>query len=209
LLRNTQGATAQFIGIGLWIAVYFVENKQVMTVCFSVDFRNLEIKVKNTSALMQLSTSRIAQAKHPRREMPAAVRKTLLLIDDREDELGLRQSVLEHFGYVVLAAGTGQEGLELLASHAVDEVLLDYQMPEMNGEMVATEMRRTKPGVPILMLSGCVSVPKSVRKLVDRFIAKGVSSEFLLREIERLLNRLRRPMRSGRSVTARKSTALA
>jgi CheY-like chemotaxis protein len=208
LLRNTQGATAQFIGIGLWIAVYRVENKQVMTVCFSVDFRNLEIKVKNTSALMQLSTSRIAQAKHPRREM-TAVRKTLLLIDDREDELGLRQSVLEHFGYGVLAAGTGQEGLELLASHAVDEVLLDYQMPEMNGEMVATEMRRTKPGVPILMLSGCVSVPKSVRKLVDGFIAKGVSLEFLLREIERLLNRLRRPMRSGRSVTARKSTALA
>lgn len=188
--------------------MYLVENKQVMTVCFSVDFRNLEIKVKNTSALMQLSTSRIAQAKHPRREM-TAVRKTLLLIDDREDELGLRQSVLEHFGYGVLAAGTGQEGLELLASHAVDEVLLDYQMPEMNGEMVATEMRRTKPGVPILMLSGCVSVPKSVRKLVDGFIAKGVSLEFLLREIERLLNRLRRPMRSGRSVTARKSTALA
>jgi len=51
-------------------------------------------------------------------------------------------------------------------------VILDYQMPEMNGELVAAEMRKTNPRVPILMLSGCESLPENALQLVDEFIAK-------------------------------------
>ena len=51
-------------------------------------------------------------------------------------------------------------------------MILDYQMPEMNGELVAAEMRKTNPRVPILMLSGCESLPENALQLVDEFIAK-------------------------------------
>ena len=127
----------------------------------------------------------------------AAHQKTLLVIDDRQDELDLRKVVLEHSGYTVLSAASGLEGLELLASHAIDEVLLDYQMREMDGGVVAAAMRKSHPAVPILMLSGCVSVPKSVLQLVDEFIPKGNPNKFLLSAVERLLRdfRERKPVR--------------
>ena len=135
--------------------------------------------------------------------------KTLLLVDDQPDELNLRKIVLEHSGYTVLTAANGSEGLALLASHAIDEVLLDYQMPGMNGGLVADAMRKAYPGVPILMLSGCVSLPKSALQFVDGFIAKGNSSRFLLKTVERLLHnfRNRKPVRSVRCRLARKATA--
>jgi len=40
-------------------------------------------------------------------------------------------------------------------------------MPEMNGELVAAEMKRTNPRIPILMLSGRMSLPESALQLVD------------------------------------------
>ncbi len=68
-------------------------------------------------------------------------------------------------------------------------MILDYQMPEMNGELVAAEMRKTNPRVPILMFSGCVSPPESALQLVDEFIAKGDPVEFLLLTVQQLLSR--------------------
>jgi two-component system response regulator GlrR len=135
-------------------------------------------------------------------------RKTLLLIDDQPDELSLRKIILEHSGYTVLTAVSGREGLQLLASDAIDEVLLDYQMPEMNGGMVAAEMRKTHPGVPILLISGCVSLPKSVRRLVDGFIAKGVPPKRLLVAVERRLNKLKKRKPVGSVSHSRMATTV-
>src|SRR5438132_6247323 len=87
--------------------------------------------------------------------------ETLLCIDDNQSSLNICKIILEDFGYKVLTASSAREGLEIFASHVIDAVILDYQMPEMNGELVAAEMRRTKPRVPILMLSGWVSLPES------------------------------------------------
>jgi DNA-binding NarL/FixJ family response regulator len=77
-------------------------------------------------------------------------------------------------------------------------VILDYQMPEMNGELVAAEMRRTKPRVPILMLSGWVSPPKSALQLVDEFVAKGDPVEFMLLAVHQVLSHgnKRKPVRT-------------
>ena len=67
-------------------------------------------------------------------------------------------------------------------------MILDYQMPEMNGELVAAEIRKTNPRVPILMLSGCLSLPESALQLVDEFIAKGDPVEFFLLAVQQLLS---------------------
>jgi CheY-like chemotaxis protein len=104
--------------------------------------------------------------------------KTLLCVDDNRSSLNIFKIILEDFGYRVLAAKTGREGLEVFASNAIDAVILDYQMPEMNGELVAAEMKRTNPRVPILMLSGCGSLPQSALQFVDEFVAKGDPVEF-------------------------------
>ena len=125
-------------------------------------------------------------------------RKTLLCIDDNQSCLNIHKIILEGLGYVVLTASSGREGLEVFASNAIDAVILDYQMPDMNGEMVAAEMKKMNPPVPILMLSGCVSLPERALRLVDEFIPKGNPAEFLLLAVQQLLSRgeKRKPVRA-------------
>ena len=127
----------------------------------------------------------------------ASGQQTLLCIDDNQSSLKICKIILEDFGYKVSTASSAREGLEIFASHVIDAVILDYQMPEMNGELVAAEMRRTKPRVPILMLSGWVSLPESALLLVDEFVAKGDPVEFMLLAVRQVLSRneKRKPVR--------------
>ena len=109
--------------------------------------------------------------------MPAAVypalqSAVLLCIDDNEDVLECEKSFLESFGYSVLTAASGSKGLELASKHSVDVVILDYFMPEMNGQEVAIEIRRLRPEAAIIMLSGAADVPEQALRWVDAFIAK-------------------------------------
>ena len=92
----------------------------------------------------------------------AGRQKTLLCVDDNQSSLKICKMVLEDFGYRVLTASSGREGLEVFVSNAIDAVILDYQMPEMNGELVAAEIRKTNPRVPILMLCLRVSAQRAL-----------------------------------------------
>jgi two-component system cell cycle sensor histidine kinase/response regulator CckA len=110
----------------------------------------------------------------------------LLCIDDNEDMLECEKSFLESFGYTVLTAASGGKGLELASIYPVDVVIVDYLMPEMNGQEVAIKMRRLNPQAPIIMLSGTVDVPEQALKLVDAFIAKDRLASQLLPTIAQL-----------------------
>ena len=123
--------------------------------------------------------------------------KTLLCVDDHQSSLKICKIILESSGYRVLTASSGREGLKVFASNVIDAVILDYDMPEMNGELVAAEMKRTNPEIPILMLSGWVSLPESALRLVDEFVVKGDGIEFMLLTIQQVLSRgeKRKPLR--------------
>ena len=124
--------------------------------------------------------------------------KTLLCVDDNQSSLNICKIILEDFGYTVLTASSGREGLEVFASNAIDAVILDYQMPGIDGELVAAEMKRTNPRIPIIMLSGCVSLPESALLLVDEFVTKGEPVEFFLLAVRQVLSRgeKRKPVRA-------------
>jgi len=96
----------------------------------------------------------------------------LLCIDDNEDVLECEKSFLESFGYTVLTAPSGGKGLELASRCSVDVVIVDYLMPDMNGQEVAIELKRLRPQAPIIMLSAAEDVPEQALRLVDAFIAK-------------------------------------
>jgi CheY-like chemotaxis protein len=112
--------------------------------------------------------------------------KIVLCIDDNEDLLECEKEFLESFGYTVLTAPNGGKGLELASVHSVDVVVVDYLMPEMNGQEVAIKMRRLRPQAPIIMLSGAGKIPKQALKSVDAFIAKDQLASHLLTAIVRL-----------------------
>jgi len=112
---------------------------------------------------------------------------TILCVDDYETSLGGWCLYLQNAGYSVTTARTAQEGLERFAVSPVDLVLLDYAMPDSNGDDVAATMKRIKPDVRILMFSGVAHVPEKARLHVDAFLQKGLSPNIVLDKIRELL----------------------
>ena len=101
--------------------------------------------------------------------MPVTIQRAVhnavvLCIDDDPAILECEQRFLEAFGYRVLTALSGSRGVELASIHSVDVVIVDYCMPEMNGQDVAVEIKRLRPHAPIIMLSGAVDIPKKALK---------------------------------------------
>jgi CheY-like chemotaxis protein len=112
---------------------------------------------------------------------------TILCIDDHWNGLIGRKLLLEESGYQVLEASGGDEGLKLFRSHAVDAVVLDYQMPGMNGDVVAAKMKRINSHVPIMLLSAFEPLPKNKLKSVDSFLSKSQPPNILLSALHEML----------------------
>jgi CheY-like chemotaxis protein len=102
----------------------------------------------------------------------ALPKTALLCIDDDQDVLECEKAFLEAFGYTVVTASSGREGLEIAGLRSFDVVIVDYCMPEMNGQEFAIAMRQLRPLAPIIMLSGTVDVPGQALKVVDAFVPK-------------------------------------
>ena len=112
-------------------------------------------------------------------------KKTILCIDDDAAGLTLRKMMLESEGYEVFTAPSGADGLAILKSHKIDAIVLDYQMPAMNGAEVARMVRDIGQDVPIVLLSGYVEeVPTTALHLVDAFVTKGGSPGQLLQVVK-------------------------
>jgi CheY-like chemotaxis protein len=112
---------------------------------------------------------------------------TILCIDDHWNGLIARKMLLEADGYRVLEATGGPEGLNLFLSYPVDAVVLDYQMPGMTGDVVATKMKSIKSQVPILLISAYGPLPESKLKSVDSFLAKSQPTTTFLSTLHDLL----------------------
>ncbi len=135
-----------------------------------------------------MDTQRLNMTKsRPARGVHCSKGNMILCIDDEPKGLLVRQMVLESQGYEVLTATSGREGLELFAAHPQCAVVLDYAMPDMDGGMVAAELRKLKPEVKILLLSAYVELPESCLKLVDARAVKGASPASLLTTLRQLL----------------------
>jgi CheY-like chemotaxis protein len=102
------------------------------------------------------------------------MQRTVLCIEDKAELLAMERRLLEPFGYVVLSAMTGEAGLALVATKAVDAVILDYDLPDVDGGIVAQRIREVAPHVPIILYSGMVDqVPKSTLDSVQAVVSKG------------------------------------
>ena len=123
----------------------------------------------------------------PMTKMESVPPRTVLCVDDERIGLRVRKIMLESRGYVVLTANDGAEGLKVFEQNEVDVVILDYYMPGLNGGDVASEMRRRRPGVPIVFLSAYFSLPPEALELADAFITKGDPPDVLIEKIRHLL----------------------
>ena len=115
------------------------------------------------------------------------MRKTILCIDDQWNGLIGRKMFLEQHGYQVLEASSGDEGLKLFVDYRVDAVVIDYQMPGMSGDVVATRMKQIKAYIPILLLSAYGPLPEKKLQSVDSFLTRSQEPTFLLSALQDML----------------------
>ncbi len=80
----------------------------------------------------------------------------ILLVDDEQMIVDVGQQLLEHLGYSVQTAGSGQEAIELLTDNHknIDLVILDLIMPEMGGGETFDALREIAPDMRVLLSSG-------------------------------------------------------
>ena len=123
---------------------------------------------------------------HPRK-------RTILCIDDNWIELIGRKRFLEEKGYRVLEATNGEEGLELFQTRLIDVVVLDYQLHGTHAEALAARMKRTRPQVPILLLSAYGPLPEGKLQSVDVFLTKSQEPLALLPSLRLLLTAKPKP----------------
>ncbi len=121
-----------------------------------------------------------------------APQKLILCIDDDPAILSYEHALLERSGYSVITATSSQQGLRLVTAWQFDAVLLDYEMPGMNGCDVALEIKRVRPELVVILLSGS-AVPTYALALVDAFLPKLDASRELLPMIAALCGGIRYP----------------
>ena len=118
---------------------------------------------------------------------------TILVVDDEPEVLEVASISLDQLGFQVLTAPDGRAALDVFRTHAreIDAVLLDLTMPHLSGAEVFREMRRVRPGVPVVLTSGY-----SEREVAER-LADADYSGFLQKPYlaSTLATRLRQAMR--------------
>jgi CheY-like chemotaxis protein len=131
-----------------------------------------------------------------------ATAKTILFVDDEPSILNMRRLVFETLGYAVLTAISGEEALEALERHSVDAVVVDYLMPGMNGEETARCVRKLRGDIPIILSSGCLTVPESALEVMTAVVEKSAAPEVLIEVFAQHLYRrlIQRPTGPGKLV---------
>lgn len=112
--------------------------------------------------------------------------KTILCIDDDYSMLNYQRALLERRGFTVLTAASARQGLQIAVACAVAAVIVDYHMPDMNGHELATEIKRLRPHIPIVMVSSDDGIAEHALKVVDAFVSKNETPSRLLPVITRI-----------------------
>jgi len=119
------------------------------------------------------------------------MKRKILLIEDEPFLLKLLFVRLNHSGYEVFRASDGQQGLNETCQTIPDLIILDKEMPEMNGDEVARTVKRDSrlKHIPIIMISADVENLEACARGcgVDYYLAKPFEANELLDLIKILL----------------------
>jgi DNA-binding response OmpR family regulator len=116
---------------------------------------------------------------------------TVLIVEDERKLRELLRGYLERDGMTVLSAGSGVDGLALVASAIPDLVILDLGLPDISGESVAREIRRTS-ALPIVMLTAKAEEADRILGLelgADDYVTKPFSPRELVLRVRAVLRR--------------------
>lgn len=118
----------------------------------------------------------------------------ILIVDDEATLVGIHSRLFSMMNYLVETACNGRECLERVRDSAPDVILLDLEMPVMNGLEVLERLgeERDTVGIPVVMVSGCFLTTELENKLrqkrnLKKFLSKPVDFETILTEVNNAL----------------------
>ena len=120
--------------------------------------------------------------------MQASSEPKILLIDDDETLCKVIGEELEQENYSVTCSFSGKEGLAKLNLDKYNLVILDYQMPEMDGYEVLKEIRIIYPSLPVIIITANTDID-TINKFSLKSICDLVNKPF---EFEDLLARIQK-----------------
>jgi CheY-like chemotaxis protein/two-component sensor histidine kinase len=96
-----------------------------------------------------------AEKKEPPHPIPEG-HECILFVDDEEVLVDIGQKLLEKLGYKVISATSPLEALDVFQARGeeIDLVISDLTMPNMTGDILARELMRLKPDIPVILCSG-------------------------------------------------------
>ena len=108
----------------------------------------------------------------------------VLVIDDEPAVRDLACRMLERYGYATFEASSGSEGLEVFKSQMADIalVLLDLNMPGMDGEQTFRHLRQVRPGVKTILMSG-YNEQDATQQFVGKGLAGFLAKPFLVEDL--------------------------
>jgi DNA-binding response OmpR family regulator len=119
--------------------------------------------------------------------------ETILMVDDDAALRDLSEKTLSMFGYTVITAVDGRDALNRFRENQdrIDLVILDTIMPEMNGKDAFDEMKKIKPAVKAIFISGYTGDIIQKRGLLEQgfvFVAKPLRFKQLLIKVRGVLD---------------------
>ena len=118
--------------------------------------------------------------------------KTILIVEDNEKNMKLVRDILRHDGHATLEATTGEAGVRLAAEHRPDLILMDIQLPDIDGIEALRRIRAeaSLDAVPVVAVSASV-MPDDQQKIVasgfDAFVTKPINLKAFLDTVRRFL----------------------
>ncbi len=112
----------------------------------------------------------------------------ILCVDDEHTALQVRTALLSAAGYRVLAASSGECAMKSFAMNRPDLVIIDQFLHDMSGLEVIAQMKRMRPEVPILLLTG-LTEQEPGWEAADLFLTKGITPPEFLAQVRKLLAR--------------------
>lgn len=123
----------------------------------------------------------------------------VLIVEDEPSIVLMLERGLAAHGYQCVSADNGEDGVRMAADTTVDLVLLDIMLPGLDGQEVLKNIRKLRPGLPILMLTARDDLRSKVRALdggADDYLTKPFDLEELLARIRAMIRRADQPQAS-------------
>jgi CheY-like chemotaxis protein len=128
-------------------------------------------------------------------------KKIILCVDDNEQELSVLKFMLSTNGYRVVSASNAHDAIGIFSDVAVDLVLTDFSMPQMNGDQLVKRLKQIASHVPMILLGDPGKMGDSLHGADALLAKKNCSPQDLLERIKIMSARKRGPRKGSTRIS--------